>query len=85
MDDYRITTSGQVSIPAAVRKRWRTRRVLVEDKGDHVVIRPMPDDPLEAAFGVFKDLDVRTDELRRIAREDERRAEARRVRPSGAA
>jgi AbrB family looped-hinge helix DNA binding protein len=78
---YKITTSGQVSIPATVRRRWRTSRVEVEDHGDHVVVRPVPDDPIEAAFGIFKDRGINTTELRRRAREDERRAEERRVRP----
>ena len=83
MNSYKITTSGQVSIPAAVRRRWGTRRVQVEDKGDHVVVRPIPDDPIAAAFGIFKDRGIKTDELRRIAREDERRAEERRLREYG--
>ena len=78
---YKITTSGQVSIPATVRRRWRTSLVEVEDHGDHVVVRPVPDDPIEAAFGIFKDRGINTTELRRRAREDERRAEERRVRP----
>jgi len=78
---YKITTSGQVSIPATVRRRWRTSRVEVEDHGDHVVVRPVPDDPVEAAFGIFKDRGINTTELRRRAREDERRAEERRSRP----
>jgi len=83
MNSYKITTSGQVSIPAAVRRRWGTRRVQVEDKGDHVVVRPIPDDPIAAAFGIFKDRGIKTDELRRIAREDERRVEERRLREYG--
>ena len=56
MSTYRITTSGQVSIPAAVRRRWGTRRVRVEDLGDHVIVRPVPDDPIAAARGAFKGL-----------------------------
>jgi hypothetical protein len=42
-----------VSVPAEVRKRWRTRTVLAEDRGDHVVLRPVPDDPVAAAVGAF--------------------------------
>ena len=44
----RITTGGQISLPAAVRKRWATGRVAVEDNGDHVVLKPIPDDPGES-------------------------------------
>jgi AbrB family looped-hinge helix DNA binding protein len=79
---YRVTTSGQVSIPAEVRRRWRTRRVEVEDHGDHVVVRPLPDDPIEAAFGIFRDRGIDTTELRRIARADEQKAAERRLPPT---
>jgi len=36
-------------VPAAVRSRWRTSTVTLED----IVIRPAPDDPVEATRGVF--------------------------------
>lgn len=73
--NYKITTSGQVSIPAEVRRRWRTSRVQVEDHGDHVVVRPLPADPVAAVRGIFKDrITTTTDALRQQAREDERRA-----------
>lgn len=48
-----ISSGDQVSIPAAVRERWRTKTVLAEDRGDHVVLRPVPDDPVAAAVGAF--------------------------------
>ena len=43
---YKITSSGQVSIPAGVRRRWQTSKVDVEDHGDYVVVRPVPEDPV---------------------------------------
>ena len=39
-----ISRNGQVSIPAETRARWRTRKVIVVDLGDRVVMRPAPDD-----------------------------------------
>jgi bifunctional DNA-binding transcriptional regulator/antitoxin component of YhaV-PrlF toxin-antitoxin module len=39
-----ISQNGQVSIPAETRARWRTRKVLVVDLGDRVVMRPAPED-----------------------------------------
>jgi hypothetical protein len=48
-----ISSGGQVSVPAAVRKRWHTRTVLAEDHGDHIVLRPVADDPVAAAVGAF--------------------------------
>ena len=47
----KITSSGQLSLPAAVRRRWRTARVALKDEGDHVVVRPVPSDPIKAACG----------------------------------
>jgi hypothetical protein len=39
-----ISRNGEVSIPAATRARWGTRKVLVVDLGDRVVMRPVTDD-----------------------------------------
>jgi bifunctional DNA-binding transcriptional regulator/antitoxin component of YhaV-PrlF toxin-antitoxin module len=48
-----ISAGGQVSVPAAVRKRWGTRTVLAEDRGEELVLRPVPDDPIAAVRGIF--------------------------------
>ena len=78
----RITKGGQISIPAAIRHRWGTSTVALEDHGDRVVIEPAADDPIAAAEGAlaaeFGRLDVVR--LRRAARGDERRSETRRGR-----
>ena len=50
---HRITKAGQVSIPAEIRQRWGATTVAIEDDGDRIVLRPVPDDPVAAAFGVF--------------------------------
>lgn len=77
----RVTTGGQVSIPAVVRRRWGTCRVLIEDQGDQIVVKPMPDDPVEAVRGIFAGRGrYTTDELRKIARAEEQEAEDRRWR-----
>jgi bifunctional DNA-binding transcriptional regulator/antitoxin component of YhaV-PrlF toxin-antitoxin module len=49
----RISQGGQVQIPAEVRKRWGTRAVIVDDAGSYIRIRPVPDDPISAARGLF--------------------------------
>jgi AbrB family looped-hinge helix DNA binding protein len=77
---HRITSAGQISIPARIRRRWGTSRVVVEDLGDRVVLRPMPDDRIAAARGALAGRIKSSDELRVIARRDERRAEERRQR-----
>ena len=40
----KLTTGGQITVPAHVRKRWQTERVTVEDRGDHLIVRPMSED-----------------------------------------
>jgi len=77
----RISKGGQISIPAAIRQRWDTSTVVLEDQGGRIVLEPAPDDPIAAAEGAlaeeFGELDVA--KLRRRARKDEQVAEARRT------
>lgn len=49
----KISKGGQLSVPAAIRARWQTDTVVMDDRGDHVLVRPVPDDPVEATFGIF--------------------------------
>jgi bifunctional DNA-binding transcriptional regulator/antitoxin component of YhaV-PrlF toxin-antitoxin module len=78
----KISRGGQISIPAAIRHRWATSTVALEDQGDRIILEPAPDDPIAAAEGAlaeeFGELDLAR--LRREAREDERVAETRRGR-----
>lgn len=76
----KISKGGQVSIPAPIRKRWGTTTVTLEDRGGEIVLKPAPDDPIEAAAGALADEFGHIDlaELRRIAREDDRIAMERR-------
>jgi bifunctional DNA-binding transcriptional regulator/antitoxin component of YhaV-PrlF toxin-antitoxin module len=78
-----ISRGGQVSVPAAVRKRWGTHAVLAEDRGDELVLRPAPDDPLAAVRGILRDElkgGPTIDELRALGRAEEARLERRRQR-----
>jgi bifunctional DNA-binding transcriptional regulator/antitoxin component of YhaV-PrlF toxin-antitoxin module len=76
MNSYKITTSGQFTLPAQIRRRWRAARVLVEDHGDHVVVRPVPENPITAVRGIFEGrMKTTVDEARAQAREGEREAE----------
>lgn len=78
----RVSKGGQISLPAPIRHRWGTSTVVLDDQGDHVVIRPAPDDPIAAAEGAlaaeFGFIDI--DTMRRRARSDEQTAERRRTR-----
>lgn len=78
MKRLKISAGGQVSVPATVRNRWNTRVVVADDRGDHLILRPAPEDPIEAARGAFKDYPgPSSDEMRRLNREEERLAEER--------
>lgn len=76
MKRLKISSGGQVAVPAAVRHRWRTNVVVVDDRGDHLILRPAPDDPIAAASGAFSDRPgPSSDEMRRLDRNEERRRE----------
>jgi bifunctional DNA-binding transcriptional regulator/antitoxin component of YhaV-PrlF toxin-antitoxin module len=49
----KVSRNGQVSAPAAVRHRWGTSTVLIIDRGDYAIVRPIPDDPIEALRGAY--------------------------------
>jgi bifunctional DNA-binding transcriptional regulator/antitoxin component of YhaV-PrlF toxin-antitoxin module len=66
-----ISKGGQIQVPAAVRRRWGTRDVIVEDRGDSLLVRPLPADPIGAALGSLERGPLTTDELRQRARDDE--------------
>jgi AbrB family looped-hinge helix DNA binding protein len=78
MPTMKITSSGQISIPADVRRRWGVTRVRLVDHGDHVILEPIPDDVFSATFGAFAAKDgLTSDEMRRIEREEEAEREER--------
>lgn len=75
----KVSRNGQVSIPAEIRARWNTEKVVIADLGDHLVMAPIPDDPIAALMGKYKDRGLpTTDEVRREEREADARREERR-------
>ncbi|MBA2438510.1 MAG: AbrB/MazE/SpoVT family DNA-binding domain-containing protein [Acidimicrobiia bacterium] len=66
-----VSRNGQVSIPADTRARWQTRRVLVVDLGDRIVMRPLDDRPVEDLEGKYRGAGPSTDQARRRARAEE--------------
>lgn len=74
---HRITAGGQISLPASVRHRWGTKAVSVQDLGDRLVVRPIPDDPVAAARGALEGRIGPSEKLRAQARADELAAEER--------
>ncbi len=55
-----VTTSsrGQIVIPRDIRRQLHIvpgKKLLIKAEGDHVIIKPLPDDPVDHFCGVFKD------------------------------
>ena len=68
----KVSTNGQVSIPAEARARWMADHVMVVDLGDRVVLRPLPEDPVGDLRGKYRGRGPSTGK----ARVDERSADA---------
>jgi len=66
-----VSRNGQVSIPAEVRARWGTRRVVVVDLGDRVVLRPLGERPLDELAGKYRGRGPSTEQARERARTDD--------------
>lgn len=74
----KVSRNGQVSIPAEIRARWNTEKVVIADLGDHVVMAPVPDDPIRALRGKYKGRGPSTDDMHRLEREEDARRDERR-------
>lgn len=72
-----ISKGGQLSVPAEIRHRWGTSRVILDDQGEALVVRPIPDDPIGAAMGSLAGPGQSTDEMREMSRAEELDAEER--------
>ena len=77
----KVSSNGQVSIPAEARARWGADRMIVVYLGDRIVMRPMPDDPIGDLRGKYAGRGPSTDEARRQARLEDAENELRRDRP----
>lgn len=82
MSRHKVTAGGQIQLPAPVRNRWKTSTVEVIDGGDHVVVRPAPENPFLALLGALAAEGIDSSALRERARLDERAAEERRQPPA---
>ena len=71
MRQTNISRGGQISIPAEVRRRWGTTRLTLEDRGDALILRPIPPDPIRAAMGSLAGPGPTSDSAREITRAEE--------------
>jgi bifunctional DNA-binding transcriptional regulator/antitoxin component of YhaV-PrlF toxin-antitoxin module len=79
----KVTRNGQVSLPAELRHRWGTGSVLVVDRGDYAIVRPIPDDIVASLRGAYSGPGPTSDDARKAEREsqaDHRPADRRRAR-----
>lgn len=67
----KVSSNGQVSIPAEARARWAADKVVVVDLGDRVVVRPLPAEPVAELRGKYVGRGPSTDRARRQARAEE--------------
>lgn len=74
----KVTRNGQVSLPAELRHRWGVGSVLVIDRGDYAIVRPVPDDIVTALEGAHAGPGPTSDAARAAERDDD--AEVARVR-----
>jgi AbrB family looped-hinge helix DNA binding protein len=68
----KVSSNGQVSIPADVRRRWDVTEVLVTDLGDKLIVTPVPS--RESLRGKYKDSLPPTEKLRADERRQRERA-----------
>ena len=74
----KVSSNGQVSIPAEARARWKADHVVVVDLGDRVVLLPLPVDPVADLQGKYRGRGPSSERARRQARTDEASRERRR-------
>lgn len=65
----KVTHNGQISLPAELRHRWRVASVLVIDRGDYAIVRPVPEDTIAALHGVHAGPGPTSDAARRAERD----------------
>lgn len=66
-----VSQNGQFSIPAETRARWKSRRVIVVDLGDRVVMRPLGEEPIGELEGKYRSRGPGTQRARRQARAED--------------
>ncbi len=64
-----VSRNGQISIPAHLRHRWGTKSMLVIDRGEYAIVRPIPEDPIAALHGAHSGSGPAAEEVRDAERE----------------
>jgi len=72
------SSRGQIVIPKEIRKRLNIvtgKRLSVKAEGGQVLLTPLPDDPVEAFCGIFKERSSLTRALTEYREKDKHREE----------
>jgi len=72
------SSRGQIVIPKDIRKRLNIvagKKLAVKAEGDRVLLTPLPDDPVEAFCGIFKEKSSLTTALTEHRQKDKKREE----------
>lgn len=78
----KVTTRGQTSIPAKIRKKFEITEKTILDweiEDGRIVVYPIPENPFQKLRGIAKDLGFSTEEFLKV-RNEERRLERERDR-----
>ena len=59
----KVTSAGQVSVPADVRRRWGATRVRITDEGDRLIVEPESDNPFDDVIGLLADGTMSSDDM----------------------
>ena len=70
--EAKVTRNGQMSLPAELRHRWGAGSVLVIDRGDYAIVRPIPEDTVAALRGTHAGPGPSTEQARAAERAEDR-------------
>ena len=74
-----LSTKGQLIIPAHIRRQFHLKpkgKIDIHVEKQEIILHPIPDDPIDACFGILKTKKSATAAMH-AAREEERQIEAR--------
>ncbi|MEJ2167308.1 MAG: AbrB/MazE/SpoVT family DNA-binding domain-containing protein [Desulfobacterales bacterium] len=78
MNIVTASSRGQIVIPKEIRNRLNIvagKKLSIKAEGDHVLLTPLPDDPVEAFCGIFEDKSSLTRALTEHREKDKYREE----------
>lgn len=78
MNVVTASSRGQIVIPKEIRRRLNIvagKKLAIKTEGDHVLLTPLPDDPVEAFCGIFENKSSLTKALTEQREKDRDREE----------